>query len=430
MTSPRDEVRRRRARRVLAATLLVAASHAMAGPAVLRLQCDDDSVDAEVKIDGVDKGECPVDVKLPAGQIRIEARKSLPGDRERTYVHEMRLGEDTVKTLEIVLGPPTFTAVGQKREDERRAAEAVERDRQAAEKARAQAEEQARRDAAAQAKQDALRQLQAAADGGDVAAMLALGRRYAAGDDELARDKARAAQLFKRAADAGSEAGQFATTSPSDPTEADWADWSAAMDMLALPRTNVRTLNLQGLSRVREFAQTDPFFQLPSGGASFNFQYKVVSTIDLYQTGTCTRNGPLAQVDFVNSINDVRYKGDMTALLGGLMALETSGSSGWTGPTSRSETTLLRSIDGTPSAMKAGTRFGFDWVMHGGTLFSKTDTEITMSCGPTRVRLPRVGNVTLPPDVVQLICYAKPAFPVLQRWYFDGRSGCFIRAGV
>lgn len=66
---------------------------------MLRIVCADEDVGAEVKINGKFRGECPVDIKVAPERMTISVIK---GDRE--FVQEIRMGENSVKKLEAVLG--------------------------------------------------------------------------------------------------------------------------------------------------------------------------------------------------------------------------------------------------------------------------------------------------------------------------------------
>lgn len=101
----------------------------------LRVSCDGQAVGAEVSIDGKFKGECPIDLQLKAGQFTLKAAKTISG-KPVTFTQSIRLGDDVVKRVEVLLGdapasvsggaiPVDMNAVA----DERYRAELLEYDR-------------------------------------------------------------------------------------------------------------------------------------------------------------------------------------------------------------------------------------------------------------------------------------------------------------
>lgn len=131
----------------LAAVALFAASEVMAADAYLRLRCDGASEGSEVRINGQMKGQCPIDLAVPEGKIRLSVRKDLGRGQYQLYEKELFLSAGAMKRETVTLGNILFTPEGRKLEDERIAAEAA---RVAAEQeaARLQAERDAPRIAA------------------------------------------------------------------------------------------------------------------------------------------------------------------------------------------------------------------------------------------------------------------------------------------
>lgn len=128
----------------LALPLLPAPAQAAAA---LRISCDGSSAAAEVSINGQFKGECPLDVQVEPGEIQLRAVKREGKTKQRVFEQTLRLGDNVVKRIEILLGAAEWTAEGRRLEDERLRAEA-ERLRLEAE-ARRLAEEQRRAEAEA-----------------------------------------------------------------------------------------------------------------------------------------------------------------------------------------------------------------------------------------------------------------------------------------
>lgn len=117
------------------AIALFCAQAALADDAYLRLRCDGDAAGAIVSINGVKKGECPIDLAVPEGNIRLNVRKVVDQYRFRVFEKEMFLPAGAMKRETVVLGDIQFTPEGQRIEGERLAREKAEADRIAAEKA-------------------------------------------------------------------------------------------------------------------------------------------------------------------------------------------------------------------------------------------------------------------------------------------------------
>ncbi|MCU4120156.1 hypothetical protein [Variovorax sp. N23] len=83
--------------------------------AVLRVGCEGDSAGAEVSVNGEIKGQCPLDMQIPVGVVRIWAAKPAGPDRERVFEKEMRLGTGVVQRVDIVVGWYQTTAEAIKR---------------------------------------------------------------------------------------------------------------------------------------------------------------------------------------------------------------------------------------------------------------------------------------------------------------------------
>lgn len=128
---------------------LFGAAEVLAADAYLRLRCEGTSEGSDVRINGQLKGQCPLDLAVPEGKIRLSVRKDLGKGQYQIYEKELFLSAGAMKRETVTLGDVLFTPEGRKLEDERIAAEAA---RVAAEKeaARLQAERDAPRIAAEQ----------------------------------------------------------------------------------------------------------------------------------------------------------------------------------------------------------------------------------------------------------------------------------------
>ncbi|MCD6061471.1 MAG: hypothetical protein K0S16_1782 [Moraxellaceae bacterium] len=123
---------------------LAVSGMALADDAYLRLRCDGEAAGAEVRINGVKKGECPLDLVVPEGKVKLSVRKTVDEHRFKTFEKELFLAAGAMKRESVVLGPVQFTAEGQRLEDER-----ISREKAAAEAAAAVAAEKARVEAEA-----------------------------------------------------------------------------------------------------------------------------------------------------------------------------------------------------------------------------------------------------------------------------------------
>jgi formylglycine-generating enzyme required for sulfatase activity len=101
---------------------LLSSFNANAAGSALRIACDGDAAGAEVYINGKFKGECPLDLKVPEGKLKLRVQKTVDADHEpRMFEQEIRMGDGVMKKVEVQLGPLVLNAAGKKREEEIRA---------------------------------------------------------------------------------------------------------------------------------------------------------------------------------------------------------------------------------------------------------------------------------------------------------------------
>ncbi len=100
--------------------------------AMLRVACDGAALNAEVTINGEFKGECPVDVPVAAGSLRIRVLKKVDNEREQVFEQEVRMAGGTVKRIDVELGAVQFNAAGQRIAAQRAAEAKAQADRVAA----------------------------------------------------------------------------------------------------------------------------------------------------------------------------------------------------------------------------------------------------------------------------------------------------------
>lgn len=150
-------------------------SQAHAETAMLRVACEEDAQDADVFVNGVFKGQCSVDITVPGSALQIRVVKAVDGLNERIFEQSIRLAPNTVKRVNVVLGPKQPNEQGRKFERERaRAAEVLRQQ----------------------------------AEAGNVTAMLDLARRYEDGQD-FPKTPALAHEWVRKAADTGNLDAQY-----------------------------------------------------------------------------------------------------------------------------------------------------------------------------------------------------------------------------
>lgn len=103
---------------LLLAVLSVTAIDVQAAGSALRMACDGDDVGAEVSINGVFKGECPLDLQVSAGTVQLTVLKTLDTSHVRTFEQDIRMG-DGVVTKVAVIEQGQLTAKGKGIEAER-----------------------------------------------------------------------------------------------------------------------------------------------------------------------------------------------------------------------------------------------------------------------------------------------------------------------
>ena len=78
---------------------------------VIRVQCEGKSANAEVSVNGVLKGECPLDMEVRAGQIQLRATKKRDEYYDQIFEQSFTLGAGVAKRVEIAFNKrPQFRA--------------------------------------------------------------------------------------------------------------------------------------------------------------------------------------------------------------------------------------------------------------------------------------------------------------------------------
>jgi formylglycine-generating enzyme required for sulfatase activity len=82
------------------ALLFVLPAHA---DSVLRISCEEQDLGAEITINGEFKGECPLDLKVKPGELKIQVKKPFNEDWEKRFSKDMRIGDGVVQKIEAKL---------------------------------------------------------------------------------------------------------------------------------------------------------------------------------------------------------------------------------------------------------------------------------------------------------------------------------------
>jgi formylglycine-generating enzyme required for sulfatase activity len=70
---------------------------------VLRITCEEQDLGAEITVNGEFKGECPLDLKVKPGELKIQVKKPINEDWEKGFSKDMRIGDGVVQKIEAKL---------------------------------------------------------------------------------------------------------------------------------------------------------------------------------------------------------------------------------------------------------------------------------------------------------------------------------------
>lgn len=157
--------------------LLLAPTSGNAAGSMVRVSCEGANAGAEVFLNGKLKGECPLDMQVSPGALKLTARKRIDADNENRWEQEANLGDGVVKKFEVKLFGPYPTQEALRRFDE---------------EMKPLVEPNLRK-----------------AEAGDVEAMLWLAARYQNGGG-VPRNEAKSVEWLRKAAAAGSVDGMAA----------------------------------------------------------------------------------------------------------------------------------------------------------------------------------------------------------------------------
>jgi hypothetical protein len=390
---------------------------AVAAGSLLRVACEGADAGAEVSINGVFKGECPLDIQVNEGTVQLRVLKKVDASRERVFEQQFRIGDGVVKKIDVTLSVPRLNAEAQRRENERIAAERAEATRreQARQLARA-AEEQADR--------ELREQQQKSVEAGDTAAMLAFADRYETGNG-VPKNEAEARLWLKKAADAGNAVAAFRLTDLyKNGRKEDVVD---IIRMLAFPSGDERAARIEGEDQVRAFVAKDTFFEVPGGKEKVSYWYEVRYAVNAVMRSeiTCVRNGRYFDVSHNNQSKDFSSTGDATGALGALVWLTSKSSTGLF-TTNQQMITRIDRLSGRPFPLTPGKRFGMSFAtrLNGD---AKLESATTTTCGVIgdKTVIPRQGGI----EGYPLMCLQQTAtFATPMRMYWHEPSGCFVMA--
>ena len=83
---------------------------AFSGDAFLRIQSDAANSGARISINGIFKGECPLDVAVESGKLEVVAIKTVDAEHVQRWSQVLTLGDDAVKRIQVQLSEPVLTA--------------------------------------------------------------------------------------------------------------------------------------------------------------------------------------------------------------------------------------------------------------------------------------------------------------------------------
>ena len=322
-------------------------NNSVAGRAMLRVACDAESLNSEITINGVFSGDCPIDLAVPAGTIRLRVVKRVDANHERSFETEFRVVPDSIRRVDVILGGSKLNAEGLRQEAE--ASRLAELKRLETERARLLAEEGRLRE-----EQAALTRLEPEAHAGNVAAMLQLAQLIRVG---------RGATIPLAQADAwvskATELNPLYVRVLSAPDyKRGHPRVDLAVDILLNAGNGWREVNAQTEAQVEALVAADDFFQSTASG-SVTFREKDNWGFGTY---TCESAGRMARIS--GTVANVGVTStipvEMTAALGGLMRLSVSRTPSIF-PVKGGAKAIYRLL-GKPYPLEAGKIFGFDYL--------------------------------------------------------------------
>src|SRR5689334_7342514 len=97
--------------------LVLIASFPAYGDGIVRVQCEEENIGAEIYINGKFVGECPVDAPVIEGTVQLRARKIVNNDYERLFTKQLRVVDGVAQRVEIILSAPQMTSEAKHRKE-------------------------------------------------------------------------------------------------------------------------------------------------------------------------------------------------------------------------------------------------------------------------------------------------------------------------
>ena len=402
-------------------TLSALWSQADAANAMLRVACDGPAINAEVTINGEFKGQCPVDVSVTAGTVRIVVTKKLDTERELYFEQDVRMAASTVKRIDVEFGAPRLNVVAQRLVTQRAEEAKIEAARVAAvRQAQAVATE-------SRASEEAIR-VRAAAEAGDEVAMADMGNRYAAGGQGVPKSETEAAAWYRRAASAGNLPADALRAAMRPVKNIEGIEESVPEPirvilrrMAAQPMNSRRMVDVRGGEAVRALIASDAFFEVDGGDETLNYRilHKGLDSKEL----SCRRDGRHFQINGVSFIPILQENWDvtMTTILGGLMVVDGRSSRLFT--TYQTVLTSIGWIKGQPFPLVPGSHFAISYETQRIGDESSTGQFLACMADPPSSKALVQGL----PDTTDMTCYwADSGFAVLYRVRWHANSGCVV----
>lgn len=94
--------------------LFVTATSVFANDAILRVNCQPQDAGSKVYINGVLKGECPVDIMLNAGPVTLEVKKTVDAEYVQYFKQQFTVYAGVAKRVIVTLSEPQLTPAAKK----------------------------------------------------------------------------------------------------------------------------------------------------------------------------------------------------------------------------------------------------------------------------------------------------------------------------
>ena len=95
---------------LISSLLVLITSFPAYSDSIVRVQCEEEDLGAEIYINDTFVGECPVDAPVKAGKVQLRARKIVRDDYEKIFEKQLRVVDGVAQRVEIILSAPQLTA--------------------------------------------------------------------------------------------------------------------------------------------------------------------------------------------------------------------------------------------------------------------------------------------------------------------------------